>query len=123
MPRPRLSMIALEDRSLPTTFGIPWPDPGHMTLSFVPEQAATPYGPNQLTATLQQAPPSASWQREVLRAFQTWASYANINVGLVTDGGQPVGTVGAVQGDPRFGDVRIAADPLSSDLVASAAPF
>src|SRR4029079_16789452 len=34
-----------------------------------------------------------------------------------------LGTVGVVQGDPRFGDIRIAAAPLSSDLIANAAPF
>jgi hypothetical protein len=123
MPRAHLALATLEDRSLLTTFGIPWADPSHLTLSFVADGTATPYGPSQATAALQQTPPSASWQREILRAFQTWAINANINVGLVADGGQPVGTVGAVQGDPRFGDVRVSAAPLSSGLVASAAPF
>jgi Matrixin len=123
MPRPRLALVPLEDRFVPTTFGIPWADPGHLTLSFVPDGTATPYGPSTATSTLQQAPPSASWEYEILRAFQTWAVNANINIGVVADGGQPVGSVGAVQGDPRFGDVRISAAPLSSDLVASAAPF
>ena len=41
----------------------------------------------------------------------------------MADGGQALGTVGAVQGDTRFGDVRIAAAPQSSGLVANAAPF
>src|SRR5947199_46860 len=35
-PRP-LHLESLEDRSLPATFGVPWPDPGHLTLSFVPD--------------------------------------------------------------------------------------
>jgi len=59
----------------------------------------------------------------VLRAFQTWAVNANLNVGLVADGGQPLGTAGAVQGDPRFGDVRVAAAPLSDTEVGAASPF
>jgi hypothetical protein len=122
-PRPRLAVVRLEDRSLPTTFGVPWADPGHLTLSFAPDGTATPYGPSASTQVLGQATPSASWQWEILRAFQTWAANANINIGLVADGGQLLGDVGAVQGDTRFGDVRIAAAPQSSGLLANAAPF
>jgi hypothetical protein len=48
---------------------------------------------------------------------------ANINIGLVPDGGQPLGTNGAPEGDPRFGDIRIAAFPLSTNAVAEASPF
>ena len=123
LPRPRLAVQALEDRSLLTTFGLPWADPSHLTLSFTPDGTATPYGSSSLAVALTQAPPGSSWQREVLRAFQTWAANANINIGLVADGGQPLGTVGAVQGDPRFGDFRIAAAPQGTERVASAAPF
>ncbi|HKA08015.1 MAG TPA: hypothetical protein VKD71_12205, partial [Gemmataceae bacterium] len=108
-PRPRLEVELLTDRCLPTMFGIPWADPNHLTLSFAPDGTATPYGPNVLSATLGASAPTASWQREVLRAFQTWAVNANIDIGLVADGGQPLGTVGAVQWDSRFGDIRVAA--------------
>src|SRR5690606_14970847 len=55
--------------------------------------------------------------------FQTWAMHANINIGLVGDGGQALGSVGAVQGDARFGDFRIAAALLSPELLGSATPF
>jgi hypothetical protein len=88
-----------------------------LTLSFVPDGTATPYGPSTLSAM------PAGYQAEILRAFQTWAQYANIDISVVSDGGQPLGTTGAVQGDARFGDVRIAAAPEASTLVASAAPF
>jgi hypothetical protein len=113
----------LEDRSLPTTFGIPWADPGHLTLSFTPDGTPTPLGPSGLQHTLGAAGSTAAWQREVLRAFESWAAVANVNVGVVHDGGQPLGTVGAVQGDSRFGDVRVAAAPLSDGAIASATPF
>src|SRR4051812_43058660 len=116
-PRPRLAVVALEDRSLPTTFGVPWADPRHLTLSFAPDGTATPYGPSSLYQALGQSMSAATWHREVLRAFQTWAANFNINVSLAADGGQPLGAVGAVQGDARFGDVRIAAAPLASTLV------
>lgn len=123
-PRPLGSGFEpLEDRSLPTTFGIPWADPGHLTLSFVPNGTPTPLGPSTLQRTLGAATPTATWQREVLRAFQTWAANTNINITVVPDGGQPLGTPGAVHGDNRFGDIRIAAAPLSDGVVASASPF
>jgi hypothetical protein len=113
----------LEARTLPTIFGIPWADPSHLTVSFAPDGTATPTGPSGLFALLNQTGPAEVWQREVLRAFQTWAVNANINIGLVADGGQALGTPGAVQGDSRFGDIRVAAAPLDPALVASASPF
>jgi hypothetical protein len=114
----------LEDRSLPSTFGIPWADPGRLTLSFAPDGTGTPTGPSTLSQTMAAAGPAAAWEREVLRAFQSWAAVTNINVGVAADGGQSLGTLGAVQGDARFGDLRVAAAPNPDDTeVAAASPF
>ncbi|HYH64559.1 MAG TPA: matrixin family metalloprotease [Urbifossiella sp.] len=113
----------LEDRALPAQFGVPWADPGHLTLSFVPDGTATPACPSALAATLAPAGSAAAGQREVLRAFQTWAVHANLNIGLVADGGQALGAAGAVQGDARFGDVRVAAAPIAAAEAAAASPF
>ena len=124
MPPPRLRAFEqLEDRSLPSSFGVPWADPGHMTLSFVPDGTSAPTGPSSLFGTMSASGSTAAWEREILRAFQTWAVNANINIGLVADGGQALGAVGAVQGDTRFGDVRIAAGPISASEAAAASPF
>ena len=118
------SIERLEDRTTPNVkFGIPWADPDHLTLSFAPDATQTVTGPNTLFGTMAQTGPAAAWKREVLRAFQTWAVKTNADIGLVADGGQPLGTAGAVQRDGRFGDVRISAAPLSSTEVANAAPF
>jgi hypothetical protein len=114
----------LEDRTVPAgAFGLPWPDPGHLTLSFAPDGTATPLGGSSLSQTMASAGSAAAWQREVLRAFQSWAAVTNVNVGLVADSGLPFGSAGAVQGDGRFGDVRIGAGPLSTGEVAAASPF
>src|SRR5262245_10001268 len=86
----------LEDRSVPTAFGTPWADPAHLTLSFTPDGTPTPLGPSSLSQTLGGAGTTAAWQREVLRGFQSWAAVANIDVGLVADGGQALGSAGAV---------------------------
>ena len=125
MNRPRRlnNVEALEDRSMPSTFGIPWADPNHLTLSFTGDGTSTPIGANSLSQTMAGAGSTADWQREILRAFQTWAAKTNMNIGLVADGGQALGSLGAVQGDGRFGDIRVAAAPLSSGILASASPF
>jgi hypothetical protein len=112
--------VRLEDRTVPTAFGIPWADPGRLTLSFAPDGTATPVGASSLSTTLRYA---TGWQREVLRAYQTWAVNGDLNVALVADGGQALGTSGAVQGDARFGDVRVAAVAGGSTTLASASPF
>src|SRR5580704_9267640 len=104
-PAPRLgsSFECLEDRTVPATWGVPWPDPGHLTISFVPEGTQTPVGANDLDQVLNQAAGStAAGEAIILRAFQTWAAESNINLGVVADGGEPLGTTGAVEGDSRF---------------------
>jgi hypothetical protein len=123
VPADPLDVEHLEDRLTPVNYGTPWPDPGHLTLSFAPD--GTPVGTQQsgLFGMLGAQAPTHAWQLAVLRAFQTWAVNADVNVGVVPDGGQPFDTGGAVQGDPRFGDVRIGAVKLGSDATAMAAPF
>ena len=59
---------ALEDRSVPAQFGIPWPDAGHLTVSFVPDGTPTPAGVSQAGTAFANTP---GWQKEALRAFQT----------------------------------------------------
>src|SRR4051812_10081083 len=122
-PRLGSAFEALEDRSLPTTFGVPWADPEHLTLSFATDGTQTPLGTNTLSQLLSSAGTSTAWKMEILRAFQTWAANGNINLGLVGDGGQTLGAVGSVQGDARFGDIRVAAGQLSPDVLASTSPF
>src|SRR5262249_25088807 len=69
--------------------------------------------------------PSAApvWEKEVLAAFATWSRYANFNIGVVADSGLPLGSSGAIQGDARFGDIRIAGSAMASDVIAVASPF
>src|SRR5438067_5146630 len=114
MKRPsplRLTVEQLEARLTPT-WGVSWYNPGALTLSFVPDGTDVSGSPSNLNALL--GPNSAAWKKEILRAFQTWAVEANINIGLVPDGGQPLGVAGLAQGDSRFGDIRVAARPLST---------
>jgi hypothetical protein len=112
-PRTRLSVEPLEDRLTPT-FGTPWLDGSSLTLSFVPDGTNISGQPSNLSATLGATTTQAQWERVILQAYQTWAVQANLNIGLVADGGQPMGVAGPSQGDIRFGDIRIGARPLSA---------
>src|SRR5688572_27167120 len=107
MPRSRsLFLEQLETRCTPATSGVTWPDGAHLTLSFVPDGTQVAGNSSSLFSTLNAVAPTSVWEREIVRAFQTWASQANVNVGVVADGGQALGTTGVVQGDNRFGDIR-----------------
>src|SRR5262249_55525315 len=124
MSKTRKPMLEiLEDRLTPSTYGSIWPNPGNMTLSFVPDGTNAGGASSNLFQMLDAQAPAAAWETEILRAFQTWLAYTNVNIGIVTDGGQALGSTGAVQGDARFGDIRIAATPLVNTAVSTASPF
>lgn len=121
--RARLGVEALEDRRLLAVFGTAWPDPGRMTLSFPADGTAVGAQQSTLFQTLDAQLSTRAWQLAVLRAFQTWAVNANINIGLVSDGGQALGSTGPLQGDERFGDIRLTARALDQAALAVATPF
>jgi hypothetical protein len=110
-----LCLELLEDRVVPAVFGFPWPDPAHLTISFVP--AGTLVGSTPAAAL------TPDQQAAVLRAVETWAAAADFNVTLVSDSGDPLGTPGALEGDRRFGDIRVADVPLSPSELATSTPF
>src|SRR5262249_23618338 len=112
----RLSLERLEDRDLPATWGMAWPNPQHISVSFVPDGTAIGSAQSNLFQTLNSQAPTSVWETTILQALKTWAVNTNITLALVNDGGQPIGTSGMIQGDSRFGDIRVAAMPLSSDV-------
>jgi hypothetical protein len=120
----RPTLEPLEDRTLPATiWGVAWPNPQHVTVSFVPDGTAIGSAQSNLFQTLNSQAPTSVWETTILQAIKAWAAVTNISVAVVNDGGQPIGTSGFIQGDPRFGDIRIAAEPLGSDVVAITSPF
>ena len=106
----RLCFEQLEDRNLMSIFGVPWPT-GNLSLSFEPDGTSVNGTGSNLFSSLNAAMPTASWQNQILQAFQTWAVQTNLNIGLVSDGGQANGVAGGPTGDPRFGDIRIQVGP------------
>src|SRR6516165_6894083 len=122
--RKKLNLEVLEDRLVPTLWGVAWPNPGHLTLSFVPDGTSASSFQSNLFQTLNGVGSTAAWEQEILRAYQTWAINSNLNIGVVADGGQPMGIAGAAQGDPRFGDSRVAMAYMPSDThLGDTSPF
>ena len=119
----RPNLEHLERRDVPATWGIAWPEAQHLTLSFVPDGTSAQGQSSQLFQKLDAQLGAGKWESSILNAFQTWAENSNINIGQVADGGQPLGTAGAAQGDPRFGDIRVSAIPLPSSVAAITAPY
>ena len=123
----------LEDRITPSAYGQPWLNPEGLTLSFVQNGTSAGAANSNLLDFLGHMTnvpsglgnPNAAGEEEILRAFQTWAVDSNINIGLVNEqGGMALGTAGLIQGDSRFGDIRVAGSTaLTSDSVATGSPF
>src|SRR5262249_6041660 len=120
--RTRLVVEHLEGRAVPATFGVPWADPSRLTLSFAPDGTSIAAHTSSLFQTLDAQQPTAAWQKEILQAFQSWAVQANINIGLVNDGGEAFGTAGPPQHDARFGDIRVGAQSMSADALSISVP-
>lgn len=121
--RRRLKLEQLEDRLNPSTTAVPWPNPGHLTLSFAPDGTSTGQLSSSLFQNLNSITSSYDWELAILRAYQTWAINANVNIAVVNDGGEPFGAPGVPQGDSRFGDIRIGMVPLADTALANTAPF
>lgn len=118
-----LRVEILEDRCTPATWGNPWPDASHLSLSFVPDGTQVGNRTSNLFETMNAVAPTSVWENAILQAFQTWAARANIDVAVVPDSGLPLGTTGNIEGDNRFGDIRIVAYPMAQGAIAEAAPF
>lgn len=118
----RLTCVPLEDRCTPAQFGVPWTDPLHLTLSFAPDGTTAAGEPSKLAAVLDTQMHREVWQGAILKAVQTWATVANVNVGVVGDGGQAFGIAGPTQRDSRFGDIRIGGFDMTPEALAVSTP-
>lgn len=118
-----LCLERLEAREVPATFGNAWADPLDLTTSFATDKAQIGGASNQLYQLLGAHLNEEAWQSELLRAIQTWAAVANLNVGLVGDDGGAFGSSVFPQGDPAVGDIRWGATALDGTELAQAFAF
>ncbi len=115
--RPRFE--SLEDRAVPTgpgytLEGTTWPSPSKITFSFVPDGTVWDYGVSNLQSTLNAELGQGAWEYQIAKALASWESVANINIVPTTDSGARFNSNGAFQGDPNFGDIRIAGYDLGN---------
>ena len=121
--RTKIRLEMLEDRTVPTIWGIPWTNSSHLTISFVPDGTQVDGQSSNLFQKMSSSGLSQStWQSQVLQAFQAWSNVTNVDFDVVPDSGAPLGTPGATQGDSRFGDIRIASVPMTNTVLALTSP-
>ncbi len=118
--RKTLSAECLESRQLLTA--VPWENPSQLTSSIVPDGTDVVGQSSSFYQSFSYLGSPATLDRSVADVFQSWIRNANVNIGFVADGGQPVGVAGKTQGDSRFGDVRIAAVSMSDEVYAFSVP-
>src|SRR5688572_29933816 len=95
-------------------YGTQWASPD-ISASFVPDGTPLDGGHSSaLFAYLDARFSTDTWQREFARALQTWAQYTPLNFHFVSDDGSAQGAAGSVQGDSRFGDIRLSARATDS---------
>ncbi|PAY20394.1 hypothetical protein CKO51_06030 [Rhodopirellula sp. SM50] len=116
------SLQTLEDRRMLAVFGNVWPNPRDLTVSFPADGVQIGSQQNDINALLDTVAQRDQWQELALRAYQTWAVHADINVGLRNDYNNAFGVPGMLVGDPRFGEFRIGAFPQEG-LIANSIPF
>jgi len=101
-----------------STLGGQWTYDSRITYSLMPDGTSVGGVPSALFQTLNQNNPTATWEQQIEQSATLWENVTNINLALVPDGGEAVGAAGDQQDDPRFGDIRIGAVPLSPGILA-----
>ncbi len=99
-----------------------WLSAPSLTLSFPSDGTEVAGSPSALFAELDSLGDSATWQGTIVRAFDTWLEPLGGKVQVVDDSGDPFGTLGPTQGDPRFGDIRVASVPMPGGPTAMGVP-
>ena len=114
--------VLLHGSGLGVSDPLPWFDPGSLTYSFAPDGTPVAGENSELFAQLDQLAETTAWQNEFDAAFNAWLAPLNATIQKVNDTGTRFGVTGRTQNDPRFGDVRIAAIPLSQNVLATSVP-
>ncbi len=114
--------ITMHGSALGVSDPLPWFDPGALTYSFAPDGTDVAGQRSSLYALLNELGEPSSWQAQVDAAIDAWLQPLGVETQAVTDSGARFGVAGLTQGDVRFGDIRIAAIPLSHDVIATSVP-
>ncbi len=83
-----------------------WSNATPITFSIAADGLTWDRNTNVLNAAMDARFAAGTWQDEIARALQTWASVADVDFVRVADSALDFDTVGREQGDPRLGDIR-----------------
>ena len=97
-----LQFETLQRRELMTVESLPWDGASSLRLSFVPDGTHVADQVSHADQVLSTSAAGVDWRSSVAKAFEIWAQYAAINVGIVADSGDAMGVRGPVRGDSRF---------------------
>lgn len=111
-PAPGDAGCEVEDGFNFTTAGSTWADK-NVSVSFMPDGTTVSGGSSSLFSIMDAQIPRAVWQMQYARALASWSAVSTLNFHFVSDDGSPAGTSGQVQGDTRFGDIRIGTKPMT----------
>jgi hypothetical protein len=106
----------LESRIVLDAGGLIWGDAPFLTLSFADDGTDVNGDSSRLFSLMSQFGTEDEWQSTILSAFETWAVQTNGDIAEVADDASPFGTDGETQGDPRFGDIRVGAIPMRTNV-------
>jgi hypothetical protein len=113
----------LEDRLAPALFGQTWVNPNNVTFSLAPDGTDVAGTRSTLNATLGSTMTQAVWQNQIRQAFQAWTNVAGIDIRQQGDSGNAFGSeTDSLQNSFGNGDIRIAARPLSGNVLAITNP-
>ncbi|MEZ6113692.1 MAG: dockerin type I domain-containing protein [Pirellulaceae bacterium] len=93
-----------------------------LTISFPPDGTDVAGEESRLFEILDDLASRPVWQAAIKDAFAVWGDLISAPIRVVEDGGQPLGIDGATQEDSRFGDIRVVAAPLSTNVAAFSVP-
>ena len=114
--------VVLDASDLGVADPLPWFDPGSLTYSYAPDGTHVAGEENRLAATFAQLGSETQWKQQFESAFDAWLVPLGASVSETADSGDPFGVPGRTRDDPRFGDIRIAAVPLSTGVLATSVP-
>src|SRR5882724_4303813 len=91
----RPNLEGLEERLLLySTLGGQWTYGSRITYSFMPDATSVGGTPSALFQTLNAKFATATWEQQLQAAASLWENPTNVNLALVSDGGQAVGSSG-----------------------------
>lgn len=113
---------AMDGTAVSAAAGLPWLDVDHLTYSFALDGTQFGAEHSRLFEEMRGAGTTSAWQAAFQSAFMEWLGPLGKQIEPVADSGMPFGMLGPTQHDQRVGDIRIAAVPLSNNVMAESIP-